>query len=189
VPIATGTTAAGKVRGRAPATHSFHPLFTTQLCHEPRPSREFREESCPLDRRTACTVANVSTSAVATFVGVLLAMVFGWSAVAKARDVTDTHQATRALTGLPLPLVTTVGLIAAESVTAITLLVPQTRVLGAAAALILLALFSGLMVWRLQLGQAPPCHCFGRVSSRPISYLDVIRNTALMVLATVAIVG
>ncbi|MHB1128969.1 MAG: MauE/DoxX family redox-associated membrane protein [Ilumatobacteraceae bacterium] len=53
-------------------------------------------------------------------------------------------------------------------------------------ALIMLMSFTALIVGQLMHGRRPPCACFGRRSTRPIGWSNVIRN---MVLATLILVA
>ncbi|HUA03206.1 MAG TPA: MauE/DoxX family redox-associated membrane protein [Solirubrobacteraceae bacterium] len=61
---------------------------------------------------------------------------------------------------------------------------------GALGAALLLAAFTVAMVRSLARGQAPDCHCFGQVHSRPVGWGTVARNVALLgVAAFVAVAG
>ncbi|MGB8858268.1 MAG: MauE/DoxX family redox-associated membrane protein [Ilumatobacteraceae bacterium] len=53
-------------------------------------------------------------------------------------------------------------------------------------AVVLLAVFTGLLLLRLAQGRRPPCACFGSLSSRPIGARHLARNAALLALATLA---
>ena len=70
-------------------------------------------------------------------------------------------------------------------------LVPSvTARFGALGAGVLLATFTAAIVRSLARGQAPECHCFGQVHSRPVGRGTVGRNVALFACATfVAAVG
>jgi Methylamine utilisation protein MauE len=52
----------------------------------------------------------------------------------------------------------------------------------------LLVTFNSLLAVRLREGRRPPCACFGSLSSRPISWLDVGRNMLLILVALAAAV-
>jgi thiol-disulfide isomerase/thioredoxin len=70
------------------------------------------------------------------------------------------------------------------------LLIPgSTAVVGAAAALALLLLFSGAIGVSLARGRAPDCHCFGRLHSAPAGRGTLARNGALASLAAFALAG
>ena len=60
-------------------------------------------------------------------------------------------------------------------------------VAAAAAALVVLAAFTALIVRRLSQGRHPPCACFGAWSTKPLGAGHVARNAAFMVLAVVAL--
>ncbi len=54
---------------------------------------------------------------------------------------------------------------------------------AAAATAAVLAVFTGLLVVRLQQGVRPPCACFGGRRPRPIDHWSVVRNGALIAAA------
>jgi uncharacterized membrane protein YphA (DoxX/SURF4 family) len=56
------------------------------------------------------------------------------------------------------------------------------RPIAAIAAVLLLA-FTALLALRLSQGRRPPCACFGAWSTKPISWLDVVRNAVFLALA------
>ena len=60
---------------------------------------------------------------------------------------------------------------------------------AAGAAIALLVAFTTLLVIRLRQGRRPPCACFGAWSTRPLDWLDVARNGALVILAGIVIAG
>ena len=62
------------------------------------------------------------------------------------------------------------------------------RPVAIVAGVVLLA-FTTLLVVRLSQGRRPPCACFGALSSRPISWTNVIRNTAFIALAALVALG
>lgn len=59
----------------------------------------------------------------------------------------------------------------------------------AALAAVLFALFTAVVLRAAVRGAAVPCRCFGSLSSRPVSWLTVVRNVFFLVLAVVALVG
>ena len=68
------------------------------------------------------------------------------------------------------------------------LVVGVVRPLVAIATAVLLAAFTALLSARLARGERPPCACFGRLSTRPISWWSVARNLVLIALAvTIAV--
>ncbi len=120
-----------------------------------------------------------------------LAAVFFVAGVAKLADRSGTRQALadfdvpRRLAG-PLLLL----LPAAEIATATALVFPTTARWGAAGSLVLLALFVVGLTRVLRRGEAPDCHCFGQVHSKPASWATVARNLVLALPAAyVALAG
>src|SRR5262245_52942430 len=63
------------------------------------------------------------------------------------------------------------------------LVVGVLRPLVATATALLLVAFTALLCARLARGERPPCACFGRLSTRPISWWGVVRNLVLIGLA------
>ena len=120
---------------------------------------------------------------------VVIALVFVAAAVGKVRDPAGTRQGARDL-GVPersagptaraLPMV--------EGAIAALVLVPATHRIGAALAVVLLAIFTAAIAGALRSGRSPACHCFGAVAARPIGTDTLVRNGALIVLAVVAMV-
>lgn len=51
----------------------------------------------------------------------------------------------------------------------------------------LLVAFSALLVINLRRGRRPACACFGRWSSKPITWRDVGRNVLLMIIAVLSL--
>ena len=120
----------------------------------------------------------------------VIALVFVAAAVGKVRDPVGTRQSSRDL-GVPersagrtaraLPIV--------EAAIAALVLVPATHRIGAAFAVVLLAIFSAAIARTLRTGRRPACRCFGAVSAGPIGSDTLVRNGALIVLAVVALVA
>jgi peroxiredoxin/uncharacterized membrane protein YphA (DoxX/SURF4 family) len=120
-----------------------------------------------------------------------LAAVFFVAGVAKLADRSGTRQALvdfdvpRRLAG-PLPFL----LPAAELLVATALVFPTTACWGAVGSLVLLALFVVGLTRVLRRGEAPDCHCFGQVHSKPASWVTVARNLVLALPAAyVALAG
>lgn len=67
------------------------------------------------------------------------------------------------------------------------LVVQVARRPAAAAAIVMLAVFTVLIVGQLARGHRPPCACFGAWSAKPLGPGHVVRNTVLLVLAVVAL--
>lgn len=78
---------------------------------------------------------------------------------------------------------------AAELAAAGLLLVPASARVGAAAALVLLALFTGTIVAALRRGEQPDCGCFGAASRAPVGAATLVRNAALAGLGALVVVG
>ena len=109
---------------------------------------------------------------------------FALASASKFRDPTGAIAGVDALgfrrpsdiTGRVLPVL--------EGGLAIALLVPASRAIAGAAALVLLGVFSFAIARALRAGRHPTCHCFGR-HSRPINANVLVRNGALAALALV----
>jgi thiol-disulfide isomerase/thioredoxin len=79
---------------------------------------------------------------------------------------------------------------AAELAIAVLLIPVATAAWAAAAALLLLAVFTGAILLNLSRGRTPACNCFGVASRRPIGAPTLVRNGILMALAAfVAVAG
>jgi peroxiredoxin/uncharacterized membrane protein YphA (DoxX/SURF4 family) len=120
-----------------------------------------------------------------------LAAVFFVAGIAKLADRSGTRQALAEfdvpprLTG-PLSLLLPV----AELAVATALLFPTTARWGGVGSLVLLALFAVGLTRVLRRGEAPDCHCFGQVHSKPASWMTVARNLVLALPAAyVALAG
>ncbi len=120
-----------------------------------------------------------------------LAAVFLIAGITKLADRPGTRQALadfdvpQRLAG-PLLLL----LPAAELTAATALVFPTTARWGAAGSLVLLALFAVALTRVLRRGEAPDCHCFGQLHSKPASWTTVARNLVLALPAAyVALAG
>jgi peroxiredoxin len=120
-----------------------------------------------------------------------LAAVFLVAGVAKLADRPGTRLALadfdvpRRLAG-PLLLL----LPAAELAVATALVFPTTARWGTAGSVVLLALFVVGLTRVLRRGEAPDCHCFGQLHSKPASWVTVARNLVLALPAAyVALTG
>ena len=114
----------------------------------------------------------------------LLAGVFVASAVAKVLDRAGSRQAVTDF-GVPAALVgpVAVALPVAEVVAAVLLCVADPgATLGAVLAIVLLVAFTVAILVNLAQGNRPDCHCFGRLSSKPLGWRTVARNLVLMAL-------
>src|SRR4051794_12574140 len=77
----------------------------------------------------------------------------------------------------------------AELVTAVALFVQPSAIWGAAAALVLLAAFTGAIVNALARSEAPDCGCFGALHSAPVGRRQVARNAVLAAPAVFVVVA
>jgi uncharacterized membrane protein YphA (DoxX/SURF4 family)/peroxiredoxin len=120
-----------------------------------------------------------------------LAAVFLVAGVAKLADRPGTRQA---LANFDVPAHLTDPFVLllplAELAAAIALMFPTTARWGAAGGLLLLALFVAGLTRVLRRGEAPDCHCFGQLHSKPASWMTVARNLVLAIPAAyVALTG
>ncbi len=119
-----------------------------------------------------------------------LAAVFLVAGVAKLADRPGTRQALADFDVPPRlarPLVLLLPV--AELVAATALLFPITARWGALGSLTLLALFVVGLTRALRRGEAPDCHCFGQVHSKPASWATVARNLVLALPAAYVVVA
>ena len=78
----------------------------------------------------------------------------------------------------------------AEAVVGALLVTQLARRTAATVGAAMLVGFTALLVRRLSEGRRPPCACFGALSVKPISWGNVVRNAAfLMIAAAVALWG
>ena len=121
----------------------------------------------------------------------VLAGVFVASAVAKVLDRAGSRQAVADF-GVPAALVgpVAVALPVAEVVSAVLLCVADPgATLGAVLAIVLLVAFTAAILVNLAQGKRPDCHCFGRLSSKPLGWRTVARNVVLMALGVLVLTG
>lgn len=123
------------------------------------------------------------TDGLAYFAAFALAVVFGYSAIAKFRDA---HPTRRALTkaGIPGSSVIAKLLPAFEVVIAALLLVRPA--VGAFAALALLSVFTGFIGFLIARKIDVSCGCFGANATKSVSVVDLVRNAFLVALAGIA---
>ena len=125
--------------------------------------------------------------AVELIVRLGLAVVFAISGVAKLLDPAGSREALEAF-GAPrwaarpgaylLPV--------AELAVAALLAFEATAFAGALAATALLWAFCVAVLRSIARGEAPDCHCFGRLRSEPVGWGTFLRNVALLAAAVVA---
>ena len=128
-------------------------------------------------------------AALLIFARLLLAAVFAVAGLAKLADFRGSRQSLgefgvpQALTGafaVLLPL--------AELAFALAICFDPTALIGAAGVAALLAVFIAGITVSLLRGRTPDCHCFGQLSSSPVSWKTLLRNSALLTVAAAVIV-
>ena len=114
-----------------------------------------------------------------------LAAVFAVAGFAKLFDPAGSEKAAADF-GLPALLAKPVGrsLPAIELIIAAALLFTQYSWFAAIGAAVLLITFTAGMVIQIAKGNAPDCHCFGQIHSEPIGTASVVRNLALLAVAS-----
>jgi thiol-disulfide isomerase/thioredoxin len=132
----------------------------------------------------------LSMTAIVLGARVVLAAVFALAGATKLTDRAGTEKAAvrfgaprRAAAPLALALPV------AELVVAGLLLPASTAAAGAAGAVALLALFSGVMASALAFGDVADCHCFGSLHSASVSGRTLARNAGLAAVAAFALAG
>lgn len=113
-----------------------------------------------------------------------VAAVFVYAGVAKFATFNNWTFQARAL-GAPDPFVVLVPL--AEIVLAVMLVVGWQFEVTIIASLVLLVGFTVLLLVRLRDDVRLPCSCFGGVSQRPMSWIDVVRNVILIAVLLAAV--
>ncbi len=133
------------------------------------------------------------SSALHSLAVLVLAGVLVSSAFLKLKDSAAARASVEGFTVIPGALVTPIALAlpVVELVLGIGLLLTSASpfVVVSSAVLVLMVAFTVLVLLTLSRGEAPACHCFGAVSSQPISKFTVARNLALTGLAIVAVLG
>ena len=114
----------------------------------------------------------------------VLAATFAWAGASKLGRPGETAAGFADL-GLRRPVVLARAVPVAELGLAVTLLAVPAA--GAAVTLVLLAGFSLVLVRALHRGDDVRCACFGRAGGPPLSWVELIRNGLLGVLAAVAV--
>jgi uncharacterized membrane protein YphA (DoxX/SURF4 family)/thiol-disulfide isomerase/thioredoxin len=120
----------------------------------------------------------------------LLVVVFVVAGVAKLADMPGSRKALEGF-GLPRRLVPA-GVVAVpigELITALLLIPAGTARIGALLAVALLATFAGAIWAAMRRGQAPDCHCFGQIHSRPAGQETLVRNGILGGVALFVLIG
>jgi thiol-disulfide isomerase/thioredoxin len=122
---------------------------------------------------------------------IALAVIFVVSAIAKIRDADDARRAIREF-GVPDSVVPVVAMLLAplELASAVLLLTTDLGVLaGGVLGLGMLLAFTVGIVTNLARGRHVECHCFGALSTKPLSWWSVARNVGLIALAAIVIAG
>lgn len=113
-----------------------------------------------------------------------LSAIFLLAAMMKLTRPARTRQAMSDF-GVPLRFAGTVavGVVAAELLVGVALLIPSTARWGAIAALVLLAGFSAAVAVVLSRGEEVACNCFGSLSEEPVTRMTLARNAGLTAVA------
>jgi peroxiredoxin/uncharacterized membrane protein YphA (DoxX/SURF4 family) len=114
----------------------------------------------------------------------VLAGVFAISAIAKLFDYAGSRKSMSDF-GVPGPLAGAAArlLPLAELVCVIALLLNSWAWLGAVGIAVMLIIFTAGISVNLARGRKPNCHCFGQLSSTPVSWKTLVRNGALLALS------
>lgn len=121
---------------------------------------------------------------IAEAAAIVLAVVFTWAAVAKLVNRADTVASWHAM-GLPVPAALAFVVPVVELGCAVALIAIPAA--GGIAALALLGLFTGVLLANRHKDLG--CACFGRLTTRPVTGADVVRNGVLAALAVVSTFG
>lgn len=116
----------------------------------------------------------------------LVAVVFWISAAAKLRDRPGTARSFAEM-GLVAPVALAWFIPVLELVSAFGLIVWPA--VGAAVALALLVGFTVVILGVIRSGAVVSCACFGATASAPVGWRSVVRNVALIALATAVLLG
>ncbi len=117
---------------------------------------------------------------VSSIAAVALALILVWAAIAKATTPAETT-ADFALLGLPTPAILARLVPLAELAIGVLLVILPGW--GGVAAFVMLTGFTALLVGLVRSGQQISCSCFGAVSGEPVSWVEVTRNGALLLMA------
>ena len=127
---------------------------------------------------------------VVVAIALVLGAVFLTAGFAKLLDGVGARESTRSF-GVPDRFVgaVTLGLPLAELSIGLLLLPAATRWYAATAGLALLLVFSAAIVAAMVRGEAPDCHCFGRLHSAPAGWGALARNGALAAAAAALVIA
>jgi peroxiredoxin len=115
-----------------------------------------------------------------------LAAVFAVAGLAKLNDTKGSRKSLGDF-GVPTSLTPAAAVLlpSAELACALALLRDRWAIPGAVGVITLLAVFSASIAVSLARGRTPSCHCFGQLSSSPVSWWTLVRNLVLLMLASV----
>lgn len=110
--------------------------------------------------------------------------VFALAGIGKLMDLEGSEKAVKGF-GVPDSLVKPigVGLPIFEIVLALSFLFVTTSWFAAVAAVLLISIFLGGMIYQIAQGNAPDCHCFGQIHSEPVGKSSLLRSGVLALLA------
>lgn len=128
--------------------------------------------------------ASFSLSGAGYVTAILLAMIFWYAGFAKLRTRPRVVEEFTAL-GIRSPEVVARALPVAEVLVAVLLAVIPW--VGAVAAVGLLVVFTTVVARVVRSGSRLSCACFGAVSDRPVTWVDLVRNLLLVAAALVAV--
>lgn len=123
-------------------------------------------------------------------VRLVLAAIFGVAAFGKLIDREGSEKALKDF-GMPAALIPAFAFLLpiSELAVAFSLIFVETAWFAAIAGGVLLAIFTGGMLYQMAKGNAPDCHCFGQIHSEPVGISSILRNLAFLALAVVLIVA
>lgn len=121
---------------------------------------------------------------VLLLIRIFLFGVFALAGIGKLLDLEGSEKAVKGF-GVPDNLAKAVSVVLpiVELAIAVLLLSTATSWIGSIAALLLLAVFIGGMIFQIAKGNAPDCHCFGQIHSEPVGKSSLIRNIGFAILS------
>lgn len=122
---------------------------------------------------------------------VALGLVFLWSGIAKiaSRDAWQVAGTPFSTGNVGADRLVRTALPWLEVVVGALLILRLVPIPAAIVAILMLVAFTAALVRVLAAGQRPPCMCFGAVRAKPVSWVSVVRNAGLIVLALGVIAG
>lgn len=115
---------------------------------------------------------------------IILSAVFITAGIGKLLDLEGSEKAVKDF-GVPETLAKPFSILLpiAEILLGFLFLFTSVSWFGAVGSFLLLAVFTGGMLWQMKQGNAPDCHCFGAIHSEPVSAKSLIRNIVFAILA------